>query len=52
METESIMFQTIALFGVTIVLALAKLAFANWWVMRRKGAHVTGTRNELPGTPS
>jgi hypothetical protein len=25
---------------------------AIWWVMRRKGADVPGTRNELPGTPS
>jgi hypothetical protein len=52
METESILFQTLALFGVTIVLALATLALAIWWVMRRKGADVPGTRNELPGTPS
>jgi hypothetical protein len=52
METESILFQTLALFGVTIVLALSTLALAIWWVMRRKGADVPGTRKELPGTPS
>jgi hypothetical protein len=51
LETESILFQTLALFGVTIVLALSTLAMAIWWVMRRKGADVPGTR-ELPGTPS
>ncbi len=52
METESILFQTLALFGVTMVLALSTLALAIWWVMRRKGADVPGTRNEMPGTPS
>jgi hypothetical protein len=52
METESILFQTLALFAVTIVLALATLAFAIWWVMRRKGADLSGSRNEVPGTPS
>jgi hypothetical protein len=52
METQSILFQTLALFGVTIVLALTSLALAIWWVMRRKGADVPGTRGEVPGTPS
>lgn len=52
METESILFQTLTLFGVTIVLALTTLALAIWWVMRRKGADVPGTRNEMPGTPT
>ena len=52
METESILFQTLALFGLTIVLALSTLAVAIWWVMRRKGADLPGTRGELPGTPS
>jgi hypothetical protein len=51
METQSILFQTLALFGVTIVLALTTLALAIWWVMRRKGADVPGTRSEMPGTP-
>ncbi|HUE85516.1 MAG TPA: hypothetical protein VMO26_05510 [Vicinamibacterales bacterium] len=51
METESILFQTLTLFGVTIVLALTTLALAIWWVMRRKGADVPGTRSEMPGTP-
>jgi hypothetical protein len=52
METESILFQTLALFAVTVVLALSTLALAIWWVMRRKGADVPGTRSELPETPS
>jgi hypothetical protein len=38
METESILMQTLLLFGVTVVAALATLAAAIWWVMRRKGA--------------
>jgi hypothetical protein len=52
LETESILFQTLALFAVTIVLALSTLALAIWWVMRRKGADLSGRRSELPGTPS
>jgi hypothetical protein len=52
METQSILFQTLALFGVTVVLALTSLALAIWWVMRRKGADVPGARSEVPGTPS
>jgi hypothetical protein len=38
METESILAQTLLLFGGTMVAALATLAFAVWFVMRRKGA--------------
>jgi hypothetical protein len=38
METESILMQTLTLFGLTIVAALATLALAVWFVMRRKGA--------------
>jgi hypothetical protein len=52
METESILFQTLALFGVTIVLALTTLALAIWWVMRRKGAELPEAGGEMPGTPS
>jgi hypothetical protein len=52
METESILFQTLALFALTIVLAFSTLALAIWWVMRRKGADLTSTERELPGTPS
>ena len=52
METDSILLQTLTLFGVTIVLALTTFVLAIWWVMRRKGADVPGARTELPGTPS
>ena len=38
METESILAQTLLLFGVTIVAALATIGLAIWFVMRRKGA--------------
>lgn len=38
MEPESILFQTLTLFGLTIVAALATMGVAIWWVMRRKGA--------------
>jgi hypothetical protein len=38
METESILVQTLLLFVLTIVAALATLALAIWLVMRRKGA--------------
>jgi hypothetical protein len=38
METESILVQTLSLFAITIVAALATLAAAVWFVMRRKGA--------------
>jgi hypothetical protein len=51
MERESILFQTLALFGVTLVLALTTLALAIWWVMRRKGADLARPTSELPGTP-
>lgn len=52
METESILFQTLTLFALTIVLALTTLALAIWWVMRRKGADIPGTRSGIPGAPS
>lgn len=35
METESILYRTLALFGVTIVAALATLGLALFWVVRR-----------------
>lgn len=40
MEPESILFQTLALFGVTALAALTTMVLAIWWVMRRKGADV------------
>lgn len=40
METESILMETLALFALTIVAALATLATAVWFVMRRKGAEL------------
>jgi hypothetical protein len=36
MEAESILFQTLTLFGVTAVLAVATMVLAVWWVMKRK----------------
>ena len=36
METESILVQTLLLFALTAVAALATLALAVWWVMRRR----------------
>jgi hypothetical protein len=38
MEPESILVQTLLLFALTIVAALATLGLAIWFVMRRKGA--------------
>lgn len=38
MDADSILFQTLTLFGVTIVLALLTLAAGIWFVMRRRGA--------------
>jgi hypothetical protein len=49
METESILAQTLLLFGLTIVAALSTLALAIWWVMRRKGAELPGAPHEAPG---
>lgn len=43
MERESILFQTLTLFGGMAVLALATLAIAVWWVWR-KGRVVPATR--------
>jgi hypothetical protein len=40
METESILMQTLSLFAITTVAALAVLALAIWFVMRRKGAEL------------
>lgn len=40
METESILVQTLLLFAITIVAALATLGAAIWFVMRRKGAEL------------
>jgi hypothetical protein len=40
METESILVQTLSLFAITIVAALATLGGAVWFVMRRKGAEL------------
>jgi hypothetical protein len=37
METESILARTLILFALMAFLALATMAFAVWWVMRRKG---------------
>lgn len=37
MDTESILFQTLALFGLMIVLALSTLGVLIWFVMRRGG---------------
>ena len=36
MEPESLLFQTLTLFGITAVLAVATMLLAVWWVMRRK----------------
>jgi hypothetical protein len=48
METESILVQTLSLFTLTALAALATLALAAWWVKRRPGSPVrAGTR---PGT--
>ena len=38
MEPQSILFQTLMLYALTMVAALATMAAAIWWVMRRKGA--------------
>ena len=38
MEPRSILFQTLTLYALTMVAALATMAAAVWWVMRRKGA--------------
>jgi hypothetical protein len=38
MERESILVQTLSLFGLTALAALMTLGGAVWWVMRRKGA--------------
>jgi hypothetical protein len=40
METESILVQTLSLFALTIIAALATLGIAVWWVIRRKGAEL------------
>ena len=49
MEQESILVQTLSLFALTIVAALATLGLAIWWVMRRKGAELPGTPSQVPG---
>jgi hypothetical protein len=41
MESQSILFQTLTLFALTALAALATMGLAVWWVMRR-----TGTKNE------
>jgi hypothetical protein len=38
LENESILFQTLTLFGLTIALAVLTMTVAVWWVMRSKGA--------------
>lgn len=49
METESILFQTLMLFGVTIALALSTMAAVIWWVMRRaKGAPLPVAARRAP----
>ena len=40
METQSILVQTLSLFAITALAALATLAAAIWWVMRRRGAEL------------
>ncbi len=40
METESILMQTLSLFALTMLAALATLGVAVWFVMRRKGAEL------------
>jgi hypothetical protein len=50
LENESILVQTLSLFGLTIVLALATLGLAVWFVMRRKGAELPGTGYGVPRT--
>ena len=45
MEPESILFQTLALFGVTVAAAMGTMALAIWWVIRRKGAANIETRD-------
>jgi hypothetical protein len=40
METESILVQTLLLFAITMVAALATMALAVWFVMRRRGADI------------
>ena len=40
METESILMQTLSLFALTMLAALATLGVAIWFVMRRKGAEL------------
>lgn len=40
MERESILFQTLSLFALTTLAALATLGLAVWYVMRRKGAEL------------
>jgi hypothetical protein len=46
MEAQSILFQTLMLFGVTAVLAVATMGLAVWWVMRRGGASKEELKNE------
>jgi hypothetical protein len=38
MEPQSILFQTLTLFALTVLAALVTMGVAIWWVMRRKGA--------------
>ena len=44
METESILMQTLLLFGTMMIAALATLAAAIWFVMRRRGADLPHTQ--------
>jgi hypothetical protein len=46
LETESILYTTLLLFGSTIVAAAATLLFAVWWIARR------GRGSEVVGPPS
>jgi hypothetical protein len=49
METESILFQTLTLFAISILLALATFALAILFVMR-KGRNVQPAREDVPPT--
>ncbi len=48
-ETESILFTTLMLFGMTVVAAAAAFALAVWWIARRgRGAELPTPNSQLP----
>jgi len=48
MEPQSILIQTLTLFGITVLLAAATFALAIWWVMRRRpGSAISDQRSAI-----